>query len=168
MLDWFVERRTCADSARIEKNGASGFDLLCILVRCVRIFAGPALKSRVAGCYSFMKMRSKMIRKRNIPAMLASTTLLILRNRLSERVWGSRGVYSPHISQPRPSHGPGIGLAACRPSCQEQTPKELPCRATPWPDRVSLMGSESSAIASRTNIGTTHRTAHQRGIGSRF
>jgi phospholipase/lecithinase/hemolysin len=74
-----------------------------------------------------MKMRSKMIRKRSISTTLASTTLMILRNRLSERVWGSRGVYSPHIGQPRPRHGPAMGLAACIPSRQEQMPRELPC-----------------------------------------
>jgi hypothetical protein len=64
-----------------------------------------------------------MIRKRKIPTTLASTALLILRNRLSERVWGSRGVYSPHIGRPRLRLGPAMSRAACRPSRQDQIPR---------------------------------------------
>jgi lysophospholipase L1-like esterase len=81
-----------------------------------------------------------MIGKRNIPATLASTTLMILRNRLSERVWGSRGVYSPHIGQPRPRHGPVMGLAVCRPSRQEQIPGELPRSSRPLDNSSILDG----------------------------
>jgi hypothetical protein len=90
-----------------------------------------------------------MLRKRNIPSTLASTTLLIIRNRLSERVWGSRGVYSPHIGRPRPRNGRGMGLAACRPSRQEQVPGELPCPSHPMArssilDGVGVIGDSIS------------------------
>ena len=90
-----------------------------------------------------------MIRKRSIPATLASTTLMVLRNRLSERVWGSRGVYSPHISQLRLRHGPGRGLAACRPYPQQQMPTELSCPSRPFTrssivDWVGVIGDSIS------------------------
>jgi phospholipase/lecithinase/hemolysin len=90
-----------------------------------------------------------MIRRRNFPTTLASTTLMILRNRLSERVWGSRGVYSPHIGQPEPRHGPGMGLPACRPSRQKQMLRELPCPSDPLArssilDGVGVIGDSIS------------------------
>jgi GDSL-like Lipase/Acylhydrolase family len=90
-----------------------------------------------------------MLRKRNIPTTLASTTLMILRNRLSEGVWGSRGVYLPQIVQPRPRNGRGMGLAACHPSRQEQVPGELPCPSHPMArssilDGVGVIGDSIS------------------------
>ncbi|MDB5348941.1 MAG: phospholipase/lecithinase/hemolysin [Planctomycetota bacterium] len=45
---------------------------------------------------------SLMISKEKTSVGLASTALLILRNRISERVWGSHGVYTMPVEDPQP------------------------------------------------------------------
>jgi lysophospholipase L1-like esterase len=45
---------------------------------------------------------AKRMLNRKVPAVLATTALMILRNRLSERVWGSHGVNTLPIDDPLP------------------------------------------------------------------
>jgi hypothetical protein len=58
-----------------------------------------------------------MIPKRKVPAVFATTALMILRNRLSERVWGSYGVNTFPADDPLP-HRVGGG----RPALDRQRP----------------------------------------------
>ena len=46
------------------------------------------------------RMGQTMIPKKKVPLVLASTALLILRNRLSDRIWGCHGVYTLPVETP--------------------------------------------------------------------
>ncbi len=43
-----------------------------------------------------------MISRENYPAGLANTAMMILRNRISKRVWGSHGIYTMPVDDPHP------------------------------------------------------------------
>ena len=67
-----------------------------------------------------------MLLSTKAPAILATTALMILRNQLSERVWGTHGVNTLAIDDPRPQHAGTGGVAAHHRLLPRQLEKMLP------------------------------------------
>src|SRR5258708_2653580 len=63
---------------------------------------------------------SSMITKEKSSVSLASTALLILRNRISERVWGSHGVYTIPVEDSQPHRVGPTPLPSSHPSTRRK------------------------------------------------
>ena len=107
------------------------------------------------------------------PAILATTALMILRNQLSERVWGAHGVNTLAIDDPRPKPAGRRGVRRPPPRFSQATRAEaspgisVPAGRIRSCGRRLYRGSASLATASRMNIGFTPRIGSPHETGSR-
>ncbi len=98
---------------QILENDASGFPAKCIsVIGSAQSATSPDNRRKKTQGWV------KMMPNRNAPAAFATTALMILRNRLSERVWGCHGVHTLPIADRSP---------ACRASEDSQ-----PALSAPW------------------------------------